>query len=349
MPNLNREEIAAYDHSGMLERILGMSQQLQGAVEISRRVDWGAAASPPSAVCFGGMGGSAISGDLVRSYLQDRVHVPMAVSRYYSLPAFVNENTLVFLTSYSGNTEETLSAYDLAAQRQARIVCITSGGVLGERARADGCPVVAIPSGHPPRSALGYLTVPLLYGLMAAGCVTEDLESEIQATIEELGRLAEIYAPERDDNLAKTIAHKLEGKIPLVYSSVQNFEAVGLRWKGQLSENSKVLAFANVFPELNHNEIVGWGPRRELSRLFQVIYLKDREDHPQIQKRMGITREIIEQHSEPVIEVESSGASRLARIFSLIFLGDMVSLYLAVLNRVDPTPVANIDLLKSKL
>ncbi|NIR48724.1 bifunctional phosphoglucose/phosphomannose isomerase, partial [candidate division KSB1 bacterium] len=127
------------------------------------------------------------------------------------------------------------------------------------------------------------------------------------------------------------------------------FEAVALRWKGQLSENSKVHAFANVFPELNHNEIMGWGPLKDLNEQFRVIFLKDRDDHPQVKKRMQITKEIIERHTSEVIEVESKGKTLLTRIFSLIFLGDMISLYLSALNQVDPTPVKNIEYLKGKL
>lgn len=348
MLELDTQEISKFDSLGMLERILKFPDQLRHAQEIARETRLNLDVRQISNVCISGMGGSAISGDIVRSYTTESSKIPIFVNRYYTLPGFVDDNSLVIASSYSGNTEETLAAYEDALQRKARMACITSGGVLADKAKANGHPVFSIPTGYQPRAALGYMTVPLLYCLHKTGLMANP-DAEILETIDRLGKLREEYHPDNGNNLAKEISRQLVGKIPVIYAAYSGFEAVAWRWKGQLSENGKVLAFANVFPELNHNEIMGWGPLSEVNRKVQVIFLTDREDHPQVQKRMAITKAIVEEHTTPVIEVESSGDSLLTRIFSLIFLGDMLSLYLAILNKADPSPVDNIDYLKIRL
>ncbi|MFQ5751552.1 MAG: bifunctional phosphoglucose/phosphomannose isomerase [bacterium] len=345
MTTLNCNIIAQFDSQGMLNLILRFPQQLQDAQNISKENNIDFRAAQISNICATGMGGSAISGDIVRSYLTSILKVPFFVNRYYSLPNFVDENSLVIVSSYSGNTEETLSAYADACKRKAKIVCITSGGALAEMAQANKHPLFLIPMGYPPRAALGYLTVPFLYCLHFAGIIS-DPEEALLETITLLNSLSKDYHPDIGQNLPKQIAYQLKGKIPLIYASVYGFEAVAWRWKGQLSENSEVLAYCNFFSELNHNEIMGWGPLQELNHNFQIIYLNDRDYPVKIRKRMTVTKDIIEKQTAPIIEVESTGSSLLSRIFSLIFLGDMVSLYLAVLNQVDPSPVQNIDYLK---
>ncbi len=346
-PKLTAQEIAQYDSQGMLERILNLSQQMAHALEISRAASVKLAANF-SNVCIAGMGGSAIGGDIARAVLSDAAGVPIAVCRYYSLPKYVNEKSLVIACSYSGETEETLAAYDDARSKGAQIVCVTAGGSLAQKARANGHSVILVPGGYPPRAALGYLMAPVFYILFYAGIVS-DPEGDLLETIELLKSLAEEYNPNVPSNRAKEIAYSLQGKVPLIYTAAAGFEPAALRWKCQLSENSKVMAFSNLFPELNHNEIMGWGPLREINRQFRIIYLRDRNLHPNILKRMRITKTILEQHSGGVIEVESTGASLLARLFSLIFLGDLVSLYLAILNRVDPTAIDHINLIKKSL
>ncbi|RMD94348.1 MAG: bifunctional phosphoglucose/phosphomannose isomerase [Calditrichaeota bacterium] len=348
MPELNPSEIAKYDTSDMLGKILNFPQQLQEAQNLARGVKVQVNPEKIANICITGMGGSAISGDLVRTYLAERIRLPIFVNRYYRLPHFVNDQTLVIASSYSGNTEETLESYEDASERGAQIVCVTSGGQLAERAAARGISIYKIPTGFPPRSALGYLTVPLLYCFHNLNLIS-DPAGELQETIDLLNNLKEEYKPEIENNLAKEISRKLHNKIPLVYAPVNGFEAVAWRWKGQFSENSKVLAFCNLFPELNHNEIMGWGPLKSINREFQVVYLKDKEAHPQVLKRMEITKEILANETDPIIEVESRGKSLLARIFSLIYTGDMVSFYLAILNKEDPTPVKKIDYLKARL
>jgi len=347
MPKLVSEEIAKYDASGMLDRILHLPSQIEHAVTIARGTSF-KLADNFSNICLAGMGGSAIGGYIARACFSDIITIPFAVNRFYSFPKYVNENSLVIACSYSGDTEETLSAYDDARAKGARIVCVTAGGILAERARRDGYSAIVLPGGYPPRSALGYLTVALLYILFFARLIA-DPETDMRETIAVLRKLAEEYHPGVVSNRAKEIAYLLHGKIPLIYTSAGNFEPVALRWKCQLEENSEMLGFSNVFPELNHNEIMGWGPLAEVNRVFQPVYLRDPQMHPAVLKRMQVTKTILERHSDEVIEVASTGSSLLARMFSLIFLGDMVSLYLAILNRVDPTAIANIDFIKKSL
>ncbi len=349
MTNINRTEIAKFDADGMLQKILEFPEQLKHALDLARSTKVPLNNEKIQHICVCGMGGSAIGGDLVRSCLHNQLNIPFFVNRYYQVPNFINESSLVIVCSYSGNTEETLAAYEDAYQRKAQIICVTSGGILGDKAALNNHLIFSAPGGYPPRSALGYLLVPILYCLFLTEQIANP-ESDILETIEVLESLATEYDPDEKDNFAKQISRSLKGKIPLVYASIAGFEPVTWRWKSQLSENSKVLAFSNVFPELNHNEVMGWGPLDDLNSKFKIIYLKDRDDHSQITKRMELTRKILEKHTgDTIIEIKSRGESLLTRIFSLIYLGDLVSLYLAVENQVDPTSIENIDFLKQGL
>ncbi|MCG8608073.1 bifunctional phosphoglucose/phosphomannose isomerase [bacterium] len=348
MTSLNLQDISQYDSEGMLNRVLAFPAQLKDAQRIAVASKSHLSTEKPANVCLAGMGGSGIGGDIAYSCFATKLDVPFVVNRGYSLPNFVGKDSLVVISSYSGNTEETLSAYDDARKRDAKIVCISSGGMLEKKATEHGYPIFLIPAGSPPRAALGYLTIPLFYALYHCGIIANP-EADIDETVELLEKLVENYHPSVETNLPKKIAAALHGRMPLIYSGVQTLSAVALRWKGQLAENSKVLAFCNVFPELNHNEIMGWGPLHEINRNCQIVYLRDREDHTQIKKRMVITKRILEEQTPSVIEVDSQGGSPLARVFSLVFLGDMVSVYLAALNKVDPSPIKHIAYLKENL
>jgi len=348
MNDLSRAAIAKFDNSGMALRIINFPEQLRQAKEIATSNPVAFAGDHFQNICIAGMGGSAIGGDIVHSYLLDSIDIPITVNRFYDLPNFINQYSLVIVCSYSGNTEESLSAYQDACARGAQIVCITSGGELEQAATRNSHQVIKIPGGNPPRSALGYLAVPILYCLHALG-KTDDPGSDLDDTITTLQRLAETCAPDVQENEAKRISQALYQKIPLILSSDRLLDSVAQRWKCQLCENSEVLAFHNFFPELNHNEIVGWGPLEHVNKSFQVIYLQDRADHHRVKLRMQISKSIIEQQTGEIIEVKSRGDSLLSRIFSLILMGDFVSLYLAVLNRVDPTEINNINMLKRKL
>jgi glucose/mannose-6-phosphate isomerase len=296
------------------------------------------------------MGGSAIGGDLVRSYLADELKIPFLINRNYTLPNFVGPASLVIVSSYSGNTEETLSAYAEAKDRKAKIICICSGGKLMELAKQDGFLWVKVPEGYPPRAALGYsFVLPLMILVLLK--LAPDKQSELEETIKTLINGLNSYKAEKktSENIAKQLALKLHKKLPIIYSAENHLDAVATRWKGQICENSKMLAFANFFPEFNHNELVGWKKIDEYKDKLVVIILKDKDDHIRIKRRIEITNGIIQGLGVEIIQKESIGQGLLSRIFSLIQLGDFTSLYLAILNQIDPTPVEVINFLKNEL
>lgn len=350
-PNLdNVKEIERIDKQGMYGLIYDFPRQLVEGTHLGHIVDLNLENFAPENIILAGMGGSAIGGDLIRSYLVYELKIPFLVCRNYNLPKLVNDKSLVFVSSYSGNTEETLSAYQEAKTKNAKIIAITSGGILLDECREDGFPFILIPQGFPPRAALGYSYAPVMVILSRLKLIGNKLE-EFEKTINFLEGKRTEYSKERKkkQNLAKSLALELYGKIPIIYSSADYFDAVGYRWKGQLCENSKVLAFNNCFPEFNHNELVGWKVLDHIRGKLIVILLKDKEDHPRIQRRMKIVKDIIKKEKVKVIEIESQGENLLSRIFSLIQLGDFTSFYLAILNGEDPTPVKVIDYLKRKL
>jgi len=352
--NLSPENIAQIDREDMLGRVINMPQHFREALQRAKSIRVDLKLDQIRNIVIAGMGGSAIGGELVKCLTYHQLPVPLAVCRSYHLPKFVDHRTLAIISSYSGNTEETLSAFEQALQRGAQIACITSGGKIGQMAEARGLPRFSLPTGFPPRSALVHLIVPILKTLQDCSFIP-NLEPDIEETVVLLEKLTQRYQPQNDqpDNDAKRLALALRKRLPLIYAA-EIYEAVAWRWKEQFSENSKVLAGHNVFPELNHNELVGWGLRHEMDKKFQVIYLNDRrvassEIHSRVFARMELTKNIIEESGAPVMSVASEGQSLLARFFSLIFLGDMASVYLAILNGVDPTPVEKIDYLKSQL
>ena len=253
------------------------------------------------------------------------------------------------MVSYSGNTEETISAYRQGVDLSAKVVVVTSGGKLRELGEAKGIPLAIVPPGMPPRTALGYLFLPLLIILEKLGLV-EAKGKDIGETALLLEELSRRWAPVSplDENQPKSLARKLFGKLPLIYGS-EPLKAVCRRWKTQINENSKSLAYPVVFPELNHNEIIGWEGMEELRQSLEIIILRDEGDQERIKKRIEITKSVLGERPGGLEEVWSEGKSLLARLFSLIYLGDWVSFYLAILYGVDPTPVESIELLKKRL
>jgi glucose/mannose-6-phosphate isomerase len=296
-----------------------------------------------------GLGGSAIGGDVLRSYLAGDSKVPIIVNRFYSLPAYVDSSTLVIVSSYSGNTEETISAYKDAIKKKAKILCITTGGVVAVMAKKYRHPRITIPGGHQPRAALGYSVFPLLMTLIRNGFI-KNKTREIRETIALLKELGEKYSSsDASTSDALAFAQRIHGRLPIIYSSTEKFDTVNVRWRGQICENGKQLAYGNMFPELNHNELVGWRVLKDLMKQFEIIILRDKDDHKRVAARMDITGQLLREYAANVTEVHSRGNSLLARTFSLIHFGDWVSYWLAILNHEDPAPVQAIDFLKKKL
>ena len=327
-----------------------MPTHLLRALEQAQANPYNGAGKKPSAIIIAGMGGSAISGDVVRCLTADQLAVPLQVSRSYELPAWINSQTLAIISSYSGDTEETLSAMKQAHAAGAQIVCVTSGGAIGELAARWHYPVFSLPPGFPPRSALAFLVVPLLQ-ILHRLALWENPEPAIREAAHLLKENLALWGVSDNDqkNVPMRIAKALVERTPIIYGATLLTEVAAMRWKGQFCENAEILAWHNAFPEMNHNEIVGWRLRQEFNSRLQPIFLRDREDHPRVQRRLDFTRELIEESGHQVIEGWSEGVSRFARLFSLVLMGDLASLYLAIMTEVDPTPVASITRLKQQL
>jgi glucose/mannose-6-phosphate isomerase len=338
------------DGSDMCSLIRSWPEQIEAQ---TRRLEDAGWPDPPAAaerILLGGMGGSAIAGDVVYGVIEDELGVPFQVVRDYLWPGGVGARSLCLLSSYSGNTEETLSLYEEAGARGATRLVLSSGGELSRRAARDGVTAVTLPPGLPPRAALGYSVVSVLGLFRSLGWQHTGAGAlgEAQEVLEAGNRL---YAPEIDEprNPAKQLARSLSGHAVVIYTPVRHLTGVGRRWKGQINENAKQIAFHADLPELDHNEIVGWEVLRDLHPRFRVVFPRDHDEHPRVARRIELTRGILAAEGVESVTVPSRGESRLARVLSLIQLGDWVSLYLAVLAGVDPTRLEKIDRLKTTL
>jgi glucose/mannose-6-phosphate isomerase len=337
---------AAPDPSDMRGAIRAFPDHLEEGWQRGEAVDgFDLDAAQLDGIVVCGMGGSAIGGDLVRTLVEPSSPVPFFVNRGYALPGWVSPSTLVVASSYSGGTEETLSAFGEAEERGAQIVAVTSGGELQDRADADR--VIEISGGLQPRAALGYSLGVLLRLADALGLADV---ADMDGVLRECRQRAERLDRDEDDNVAHRLSADLEGALPVVYTGVGLLEAVGMRWRTQIHENAKHPAVGNVLPELDHNEIMGFesGPPEVLGRM-QIVALRDRDDHAQVQKRFDATRSLVQGSVGGWHEVETDGATRLGRMLSLVQLGDWASFWLAARKGVDPTPVETIQELKKTL
>jgi len=303
----------------------------------------------PKALIVAGMGGSAIGGELLKDWTRDKIAVPVEVCREYSLPAYADEDTLVFVVSYSGETEESLSVFLDALKRGCTTVCISSGGKLREFAKKLNAPHLLVPSGMAPRATLPYLFLPMLVLLEKIGLVS-NVGSEVSETLKVLKVVSNENSPSKtlDGNLSKTLASALNGTVPVVYG-FGYYRAVAQRFKTQFNENSKVPAKWETFSELNHNEIVGWESGGKLAKHFSTVFIRDAEEPAEMRKRIEITEKLVHKQELKVFEVQGLGKSRLAKMCSVICVGDFASVYLALLRGIDPTPVKTINILKEKL
>jgi glucose/mannose-6-phosphate isomerase len=331
----------------MEEVIKGLPDQIAHAYQLAESAGIKARTGEYSAVYIAGMGGSAIAGDILEDYVSSHIKVPLQVIRGYDLKGHPEGKILFVFLSYSGNTEETLSLLDQAEGLNADIFMITTGGKLKARAVTRGYPVLVIPDGYPPRGALGYSFISLLY-MLSSFYPEVDVERDVSRTVDLLRGLVPSYYSAGNNSPPYVLAEKIQGKLPVIYTSA-GLESVALRWKGQFSENAKVLACMGVIPEMNHNEICGWQNNPEVLRSIHVIFLRDEGEHPRICVRMGVTRELIEPFASGVTEVKSVGKSLLERIFSLIYMGDFVSFFLSNFLDTDPMPVEKINILKDRL
>lgn len=302
----------------------------------------------PKSLVIVGMGGSGIGGDLLRALLYDEAPIPAVSVKDYRVPGFVDPDTLVFVSSYSGATEETLVAYENAVNRGATCFVITSGGELLRRARERKHAVLQIPSGLPqPRVALPYLFLPMLVILSRLGIV-RPVEAELQEAAQVLREMAAEHGVTGTEE-ARRLAEALLHHIAVIYSASPFLEPVAQRWKGEINENAKAFAVWNTFPELNHNETVGWGMDEALAKMLVVVVLRDSHEPAQLVRRVAVTRELAFSKAAGVYEVVVRGNHKLARLMSGIMMGDLVSWHLAVARGVDPMPVPIIDEVKQRL
>jgi len=301
-------------------------------------------------IVYCGMGGSGISGDVLRAVAAVSASVPVVVCKGYRLPAWVNQNTLVLCASYSGNTEETLSCFEQALERKARIVVLTCGGMLAERAHEFGVCTIAPTGGLQPRQAIASLAAPAVMVAQQLGLLP-DCSSDLAETqgvlagkVKELGGEVPIAT-----NEAKRLALKLVGKVPLIWGQEGVLGVAAARWRAQLNENAKVPAFSSVLPELDHNEIVGYADGTPALSDIAIVALRSPREDARITRRVDATLERARKYVGETAEVHASGESPLAQLFSAIIMGDFVSVYLALLRGVDPTPVDAIEDLKRRL
>jgi glucose/mannose-6-phosphate isomerase len=343
------DEIKRLDPKGMYTWIADFPAQVEQAVRIGKTAPVKLNVRGIRNIVLTGLGGSAIGGDLLRSYLAGDLEVPFIVNRHYLLPEFVDANTLVIVSSYSGNTEETISAHKDAVKRKARVLCVSTGGRTEAMAKKFKQAWIRIPPGLSPRAALGYSFFPLLVVFGRLGLI-KPKTGEINETIKLLKELSSRYAlAAAPDNAPLRLAEQIKGRLPIVYSSTEHLDAINIRWRGQIAENAKQLGYGHVLPEMNHNELVGWKVLVDLMKQMHVVFLKDAGTHPRVAIREEITKGIVSSYAGAVTEVRSEGRSLLARMFSLVHFGDWVSLYLAILNREDPEPVEVINYLKNEI
>ncbi len=344
------DKMRKLDSGDMLGVINHFPEQIEEAKSIAEaiNIDY----FSPYHVVVAGVGGSAIGGDILASWLFKRIDIPIFVNRAYKLPSFVGENTLLFTVSYSGNTEETLSLFEEGLKKGCKIIVVTSNGKLEERCKKENITLIAIPKGKPPRAAVAYLFIPIVAVLKKLGIY--DPDQEVNVALENLNKLRANLIPEcpLEKNLAKQIALSLHGETPIIYG-LAIFNAIAKRWQTQINENSKVLAWHGTFPEMNHNEMQAWASDDNSKRFTAVILRDNFLLEGKLQKRVSLTKKMIfEKHANKVIEVVAEGGKEkdyLARMLYSMYLGDYVSVYLALLRGLDPTPVSAIENFKREL
>ena len=341
------ERIRAADPGNMLDRIKDLPKQVRDAWTIARAAQLPPAHGDVRNITVAGMGGSAIGGDLAAALLAGELKVPMQVHRDYGLPAYVGRDSLVIASSYSGNTEESLSSFEEAQRRGARVLVLTTGGKIAELARAAKYPVITFSYPAQPRAALGYSLGLVLGALTRLGFV-RDLSSDIDAALADVAKLEERVHEGARTNDAKKLAIELYGRIIFAYGGGV-LGVMARRVKGQWNENAKNWGAFDVLPELNHNGVVGF-PHPDIARdALTVLLLRSDRDNPRHKLRFDVTRELLDRASVPHKTLQFSGANMLSEVLQLTLFTDYVSFYVALLNGVDPSPVKSIDYLKERL
>ena len=342
--------ISEVDKSNMLDAVAQFPEQIKETQEIVNNTNLGNVYKVDNIV-ISGMGASAISGDIVQSLFRDRSDIPIFVTRQYDLPKWVHKDTLLISQSYSGNTEETLHTFKHGYQKRCNILGISSGGKLQEFCEHREVPHVKIPSNIQPRAATAYILFSSLFALLKTGVLREESESEIDETISltaELRNTCKKEIPEKD-NIAKQLAKKIEGNIPQIYGW-GIYSPIARRWATQFNENGKIICRWDEVSECNHNDIVGWSMDPEIAKKFTVILFRDEElESIYMKKRLDFMKLLYEDISANAIEIHVKGHKHLAKMMYAMYLGDFISCYIAILRKIDPSPVDAIAELKKEL
>jgi glucose/mannose-6-phosphate isomerase len=323
----------------MKQLVANFSNQLKEAIEIGKKAKLSLSADAINHVLICGLGGSGIGGSIAAEMLAAEAKAPILVSKGYFIPDFVNKNTLVVISSYSGNTEETLQCLEQALLKKAKIVCISSGGKVSEIAREKQLDLVLVPGGMPPRACIGYSLTQLLFVLHFNG-ICKSPEANLAKAIQLIDTEEENIQKE-----AKEISEMLFGKFPVIYATTY-FEGIAIRFRQQLNENSKMLCWHQVIPEMNHNELVGW---RERNEQIGVILFRDKDEYERNNARIEINKSVISKYTPHINEIWSKGKSMIEKAIYFIHLGDWISVYLAEKRGYDASEINVINELKSEL
>jgi glucose/mannose-6-phosphate isomerase len=332
------ERIRRYDRDGFLAVLGSFPEQVEKALEMEASLK-----RLPRSIVVAGMGGSALGGQLVADLARDQLPVPVIVHRDYSLPAFVKASTLVIASSYSGNTEETLSACQAGIERGAEVIVLTAGGKLRALAESYGLTRLQLPADLPPRMAWAFLSLPVLNTLSRAGFI----EPQTEGLHDLVAGLCRALQPQRD-NEAMEVAAALRPLIPNYCTSLST-SVLAYKWKINTNENAKHQAFASFLPEANHNEVEAWHYPQDCLEKMALVFLRTDYEGPRLAERIRVSKEILGKGAPRVLEVRAAGRTKLEQLFSSIYTGDFVSYYLALLNRQNPAPVDVVERLKARL
>ena len=324
----------------MKELVQNFPQHLKEAIQIGEKAVMTKSSKPIQNIVITGLGGSGIGGTIVSEVVSANCSVPIVVNKDYFMPAFVNENTLVIVSSYSGNTEETLQAMNEAIAKKAKVVCVTSGGQVEEIAKREKFDLILIPGGMPPRACLGYSLTQLFYVLDGFGLIAMDFRKELASCVQLLEKEQTQIQKE-----AMELTDFLVNKIPVIYIS-DGYNGVATRFRQQINENSKMLCWHNILPEMNHNELVGW---TENHHNCAVLIIRNETDYSRTQARMEISKIVFEKYTTHTRELWSKGESQLERSLYLIHLTDWTSCFLADKRKVDASEINIINHLKGEL
>ena len=323
----------------MYELINNFPQQLAEAIALAQQIKLNPTKKAIHHVVITGMGGSGIGGILVKNWVADQMLVPIEVNQAYTLPAYINQHTLLMVISYSGNTEETLQALQAGITKQAHIICITAGGAISQLAKEQALDLIILPAGKPPRACLGYTSVLLLAILRFYKLLVWDFTPELQAAILLLQQDSRHLQAK-----AQQIAMQIKGKLPVIYATAP-YEGVAIRFRQQLNENSKQLCWHHTIPALNHNELIGW----QSSHKNLAVLMLGAASHDRTSLQQSITQAIIQKHTSHFHLLEAPGKTLLVNSLYFVHWCDWISFYLAQAKGVDPWVVAHIDQVKLAL